>query len=176
MTCRSIVLAAVVCLGLLAGCGRAEVPSPPPAPRAPVVQGIVFAYGVHRPKNVLDTTRGTFTKDMVLAPPLTVPFRLDSGELADIGRRLVAIDFWSYPSRYVSIGRGRRFEPPAGMEYRTRLTVISDRGTKTVRWSDGYYADDLRAGDLRDLAASIVRLVESKPEYERLPPAEGGYL
>ena len=101
---------------------------------------------------MLDTTRGTFTKDMILASSITVPFRLSGDELARIFRRIVAIDFWSYPSRSVSHGDGQRFEPPAGMEYETRLTVITEQGSKTVRWSGGYYADDRRAQDLRDLA------------------------
>ena len=179
MTGRSIVLVFVAALlAIPAGCGGAGAPAPssPPASPERVVTGFVFAYGPHKPRNVLDTTRGTFTKDMILASSITVPFRLSGDELARIFRRIVAIDFWSYPSRSVSHGDGQRFEPPAGMEYETRLTVITEQGSKTVRWSGGYYADDRRAQDLRDLATLIQRIIESRPEYKQLPPAEGGYL
>jgi hypothetical protein len=176
MTCRGMVLTLLVAMVVLSGCGGSGIVSPSPASREPVVNGFVFAWGVHAPKNVLDTQHGTFTKDMVLARPLTVPFRLDAQDMASINRKLIAIDFWSYPSRYVSQGQGSRFEPPAGMEYRNRLTVRTAEGSKTVSWSGGYYADDRRAQDLRDLATLIQRIVESKPEYRHLPPAEGGYL
>lgn len=178
MTCRGILLTLLVAIVVLSGCGGSGIvsPSPSPASREPVVKGFVFAWGVHAPKNVLDTLHGTFTKDMVLAKPLTVPFRLDAQDMASTTRELIAIDFWSYPSRYVSQGHGPRFEPPAGMECRHRLTVKTAEGSKTVSWSGGYYADDRRAQDLRDLATLIRRIVESKPEYEQLPPAKGGYL
>lgn len=178
MTGRVIALVTVAALLILAGCGGAGVPAPssPPASPESVVTGFVFAYGPHQPRNVLDTPRGTFTKDMILASSITVPFSLSDGEPARIFRRIVAIDFWSYPSRYVSRGDGRWFEPPAGMQYETRLTVVTEQGSKTVRWSGGFYADDRRAQDLRDLAALIRRIIESRAEYKRLPPAEGGYL
>jgi hypothetical protein len=177
MTGRSIALVLLAALVSLTGCGAgAPPPSSSPASPEPIVKGFVFAYGPQRPKNVLDTTRGTFTKDMVLAPSVTVPFRLSGEELARIYEKIVAIDFWSYPSRYVSHGNGQRFEPPAGFRFGTRLTVITEQGGKTVSWSGGYYADDRRAQDLRDLATLITRIIESKPEYKRLPPAEGGYV
>jgi hypothetical protein len=177
VTGRVIVLVVVVALLMLSGCGGAGAPAPsPPASPDRVVRGFVFAYGPHTPKNVLDTAHGTFTRDMILASSITVPFRLSADDLERISRRIVAIDFWSYPSRYVSHGDGQRFETPAGMQYATRLTVITEQGSKTVRWSGGYHADDPRAQDLRDLAALIRRIIASRPEYGRLPPTEGGYL
>ncbi|MGE5229819.1 MAG: hypothetical protein ACM3MJ_08895 [Deltaproteobacteria bacterium] len=176
MTCRGILLTVLGAVVVLSGCGGAPSPSRSPAPGEPLVKGFVFSWGPHKPKNVLDTVHGTFTKDMVLASPLTVPFRLDSAEVADIARRVAAIDFWSYPAHYVSHGSGPRFEPPAGFENSASLTVVTHQGSKTVEWSGGYYADDGRAQALHELAAYITRLVVSSPQYERLPPAEGGYL
>ena len=180
MVLRALVLVLLAASVLPAACGgsSASSPSRSPSPRSgePVVMGFVFSWGLHRPKNVLDTIQGTFTKDMVLASPLTVPFTLDSHDIASIAGRLVAIDFWSYPSRYDSQGDGPRFEPPAGMQNTAVLTVVTDRGSKTVAWSGGYYASDSRARALRELAGSIIRLIESQPDYKRLPQPEGGYL
>ena len=176
MTFRSVLLTVVCAVVFLSGCGGTPSASPSPTPSAPVVKGFVFSWGVHQPKNVLDTVRGTFTKDMVLASPLTVPFRLDPAEAADVARRAAAIGFWSYPSHFVSHGSGPRFEPPAGFENSASLTVVTDQGSKTVEWSGGYYANDSRAEALRGLEEYITRLVVSKPEYKLLPPAEGGYL
>ncbi len=174
MTFRRILLTLLVAIVVLSGCGGSGTVSPSPASREPVVKGLVFAWGVHAPKNVLVTQHGTFTKDVVLAKPLTVPFRLDAQDMASINRKLIAIDFWSYPSRYVSQGQGPRAEPPAGMEYRNRLTVMTAEGSKTVSWSGGYFADDRRAQDLRDLAMLIQRIVESKPQYKQLPRRRAG--
>jgi hypothetical protein len=176
MTCRSVLPILLIALVVLNGCGGQPTPSPSPTSGGPVVRGFVFSWGPHEPKNVLDTVRGTFTKDMVLASPLTVPFQLDHDEVTSVASALAAIDFWSYPSHFVSHGSGRRYEPPAGFENRASLSVITDRGAKTVEWAGGFYADDRRARALRDLEALIKGIIESKPEYKQLPPAEGGYL
>ena len=66
---------------------------------------LVFKYGVGA-KNVLDTAKGTFTKDMIVDPAKKVALRLTAEELDRISAKMDEIDFWSYPDVL-------RFETPA---------------------------------------------------------------
>jgi len=63
---------------------------------------LIFKFGVKgpasEPKNVLNTIKGTFTKDMVIDPPVTVKLRLTEEELEIIHRKMVEIGFFQYPT------------------------------------------------------------------------------
>ena len=131
----------------------------------------MFAYGVGA-ENVLDTGAGTFTKDLIADPPVTVPLRLSDDEIARIERRLEAIRFRTYPEVYETAGDGGRAEPH--LTYRWEVTTAD--GVQVVRWEDAVFNDDPRAADLRSLASLIRHFVERKPEYKALPEPSGGYL
>ena len=139
---------------------------------APQVTALVFAYGVGA-KNVLDTTSGTFTKDMILASPITVPMKLTEREMARIARKIDAIDFFSYPATYTTPEDGGGWMEP---HQSYRFSVTTAEGTKTVTWEDAVFNDDERAADLRGLARLIERIIHARPEYKALPEPEGGYL
>lgn len=65
---------------------------------------LIFKYGVKgpdaEPKNVLNTVKGTFTKDMVLDPPITVKLRLTDEERDIIYGKMVEIGFFQYPAKF----------------------------------------------------------------------------
>jgi len=144
----------------------------PEAPAPTQVTALVFAYGVGA-KNVLDTTSGTFTKDMILASPITVPMKLTEREMARIARKIDAIDFFSYPATYTTPEDGGGWMEP---HQSYRFSVTTAEGTKTVTWEDAVFNDDERAADLRGLARLIERIIYARPEYKALPEPEGGYL
>ena len=175
MDLRALAVAAAFAVLTLAGCSgpSAGDPSPSPSPADRSLQGLVFAFGVGA-KNVLDTTKGTFTKDMIAASPITVPMTLTDQEMARIARKVEEIDFFSYPESYVTPddGGGGRGEPHETYVFR----VTTQQGTKVVEWEDGLFNDDQGAANLRDLALLIEKIVMARPEYKRLPPPEGGYL
>ncbi len=174
MNLRAFTVAATLAVLTLAGCAGQSGGEPSPSPSTGLtLEGLVFAFGPGA-KNVLDTTRGTFTKDMILASPLTVPMTLTDEEMARIARKVDEIDFYSYPESYVTPDDdgGGWLEP-----HNTYIFRITTReGTKVVEWEDGLFNDDERAGDLRSLARLIEGIIMAKPEYKRLPPPEGGYV
>jgi len=172
---RSLALGATVMLLALAACAsrRADVPSTSPRPTGLALTGLVFAYGVGA-RNVLDTTRGTFTKDMVTASPITIPLQFSAGDMASISKKMDEIGFFSYPSAFAPAVAENGGEMTPFATY--RFAARTDGGTKVVVWADKFVTDDERALRLRSLARLIERRIVATPEYKRLPGAEGGYL
>lgn len=170
---------AALCLLALSGCAGSsrDDKSASPSASRPVIRSLVFAFGPAGAKNVLDTGRGTFTKDMLLGSPLTVPFRLTDDEMARIARKMEEIDFFSYPSAFEpETPSGNHPFPPVGMEPTYRFEVRTDSGTKAVEWTVEWLPSGGRARDLLDLATLIRTIITSKPEYKALPEPEGGYV
>ena len=189
MKARYFTLVTAVLLLLLTACGgsrAADTPcapatsrtafsgSVPPPAADPAITGLLFAYGVGA-RNVLDTTRGTFTKDMVMRSPLTVPLQLSPEELARIAERIDEIGLLSYPAHYIA---------PCGVNGATmvtpfasyRIVIRTDEGDKVVTWDDHTRSDDVRAVQLRGLARLIERLISASPDYQSLPQPEGMYM
>ena len=90
------IIGALVALDVAGGCAGPELPREPASPSAVALTELVFAYG-HGGKNVLDTAKGTFTKDMIADPPLTVGLRLTEAELERIAKKMAEIGFLAYP-------------------------------------------------------------------------------
>ena len=175
MRTRHLALGAAVMLFALAACAspRSGAPSTSAQPAARAVTGLVFAYGVGA-RNVLDTTRGTFTKDMIMASPITIPMELSAADMARISEKMDEIGFFSYPAVFtVSVAAGGGEITPF-VTY--RFAARTDAGTKAVVWADKVPSDDERARGLRSLARLIERIIVAKPEYRRLPEPQGGYL
>jgi hypothetical protein len=150
----------------------ATVSAPPEATTPADVAALVFAFGVGA-QNVLDTAAGTFTKDMIMASPITVPMRLTEEEMARIARKIDAIDFFSYPATYTTPEDGGGWMEP---HQSYRFSVTTAEGAKTVTWEDAVFNDDERAADLRGLARLIERIIHARPEYKALPEPKGAYL
>ncbi|MFZ2538305.1 MAG: hypothetical protein WAX04_05345, partial [Oscillospiraceae bacterium] len=60
--------------------------------------------------------------------------------------------------------------------YLTYDLTIHYKGTsKQIYWDDRSLSKSPQAIQLRSLLKKIIRMVESKPEYKKMPAAEGGY-
>jgi hypothetical protein len=172
---RHLAFGAAVMLLALVACAspREGAPSPSAQPTARAISGLVFAYGVGA-RNVLDTTRETFVKDMVTASPITIAMQLSASDMARISRKMDEIGFFSYPAVFTVPVTGGGGEITPFVTY--RFAVTTDAGTKVVEWADKIPSDDERARGLRSLARLIERIIVAKPDYRKLPEPPGGYL
>lgn len=169
----------IVMTGLIA-IGRTQEP----APKSPSIDSgfsIVFGYGVITEHlNVIDTIKGTFTKDMVLPPHITVDMKLTDAELGQIEKKLDAMGFWnadlfppvfSVPNTSTTMGCGHAPSSPISIQ------AIRNGIVKTLTWADTDSACFMTqpAQDLRALEKMIRNMIEAKPEYQKLPRGRGGY-
>jgi hypothetical protein len=132
-----------------------------------------FRYGVLG-RNELNTFDNTITKDLILDGVATTRLVLLQRELDTLEARLVAIDIFSYPDTFV-VQRG---DTVLSITPYPSYIVKVRMGTtwKKVIWEDSIVSSDPKATRLRETLEFIRALVQSKPEYNQLPPARGGYM
>jgi hypothetical protein len=136
---------------------------------------LIFKYGVMA-RNKLDTFQGTYTKDMVMDPPITVELSLSEGEREIIYQKMVEIEFFSYPDEFsVSVPPGELvgIVTPYASYY---FKVEYNSQIKELRWEDEITNPDEKAERLRELIKLIREIVESKGEYKELPEPTSAYL
>jgi len=163
-----IVLALMAALSGTVGCTA-------PPPPSPSNFNLIFKYGVGA-KNELNTSQGTYTKDMVMDPSITVNLPLSKEELDRIYHKMDEIDFFGYPDQFsVSVSPGESvgmLTPYCSYYFR----VEYDSKVKELWWEDNIINQDKKAEKLRELITLIRDIIESKEEYKQLPPPKGGYI
>ncbi len=143
-----------------------------PQDKATVSQdfGFILRYGV-RARNELNTLKGTFTKDLILAGNSTTRLKLSGSELQEIYAEMLAMNIVDYPD--ILREKSQQEVTP----YLTYDLTIYYKGTsKQIYWDDQSLSKSPQAIQLRSLLNKIIRMVESKPEYKKMPAAEGGYM
>ena len=156
--------------------GGPEQPSGGLPDTMPAGFGFVASYGVGA-YNVLDTTAGTFTKDLIMAGTVTAELRLSKEELEDLYHDLAAMDILGYPSPYEPEAESTgptQFVTPC-QTYELDL-YVGDAHLRTLEWVDEHLWAGPEAEALRAWFAKLKGMVEAKVEWLSLPPAEGGYL
>jgi hypothetical protein len=130
---------------------------------------LIFKYGVGA-KNVLNTFDNTYTKDMVMSPPITIRLYLSDEEIEQIRQKMFEIGFFSYPESFpLSTGGG---VTPSSDYY---IKVQNGSAIKEVSWNSNSHLDGNVEDNLRQLVRCITDVVEQRPEYKALPPPNGGY-
>jgi len=171
---RQIIIVLVLMAALL---GTAGCSAPPPSSVPPPSSSnfnLTFKYGIGA-WNELNTFDGTYTKDMVMDPSITVNLSLSKEELDRIYQKMIEINFFDYPDQF-SV-----FVPPGqsvGMVtpyYSYYFKVEYDSKVKELSWKDKIINQDKKAEKLRELISLIRDIIESKEEYKQLPPPRGGY-
>ena len=132
-----------------------------------------FSYGVGA-RNILNTFQNTYTKDLILDGTVTVPFALSDSELNRISAKMTEIGFFAYPDTFiVKTGDTVGIITPSN----TYIYDVSLKSAnKKLYWNDEIINPDTQAVKLRELNTTIRTIIQSKPEYAKLPPARGGYL
>ena len=136
---------------------------------------LTFEYGVGA-KNELNTFDGTYTRDMVLDPSITVELSLSEEELDSIYQKMVEIDFFNYPDEFsVLVAPDDRIGivTPYNSYY---FKVEYDSRVKELRWEDEILKENVDADNLRGLINLIRDIIESKDEYKELPEPTSGYV
>ena len=167
---KRIILILAALILLLIGCA----PSAPP-PTAQPTFDFIFRYGVGA-KNELDTFEGTYTKDMVLDPSVTIKLSLTEEEMNQIQQKMTEISFFDYPEVFsVAVPPGEpvgSITPFASYYFKVQQGSI----TKELKWDAEIVNKDAKADKLKELIKLITDIIQSKPEYQKLPPPNGGYL
>ena len=135
---------------------------------------ILFKYGYSKAMiNKLNTFNGTYTKDLGTDPPITVEFRLTDEDIERIYQKMVEIDFFCYPEKFViPIPDGEIVRVDSNyLQYYFR--VECNNKVKIVQWSDHIVYKNEDAEKLRWLTGLIIDLIESKDEYWDLPSTRG---
>jgi hypothetical protein len=129
----------------------------------------VFNYGVGA-KNQLDTSKGQYTKDMVIEPSITASLKLTNEEMNKIYEEMKKINILTYPDN---------FSPKTNMMqtpfYTYSIKIIADGREKNIFWEDQYAAKTKDAVQLRKLFNKIIEILINKDEFKKLPGAKGGY-
>ena len=135
---------------------------------------LIFKYGVGA-RNELNTFEETFTKDMVIDPPITVAFSLTKKESDEIYQKMTEINFFDYPDTFSVFMDSEEigFFSPYPTYY---FKVEYNLNIKELLWRDNMMTEDEKAMRLREFINFIRNIIESKEEYKELPPAQGGYL
>ena len=162
----AVTLAILVPLLCLAGCGERE---------SPISDfDLEFKYGITA-GNVLNTFQGTYTKDMVADPPITVDFTLSEEEKEEIYLKMVEINFFDYPDKFsieVLPDAIMTMVTPHNSYY---FRVVDGSQTKELQWDDDIKNPDQQADRLRELIILIRNIIESKEDYKALPTPTSAY-
>jgi len=135
----------------------------------------IFKYGFSG-RNTLNTFQGTFTKDMIFDPAITINLTLTAEEMKSIHDKMIDIDFFNYPDKFsviVPVGQAETRVTP----YSTYFFKVTYNGrTKELLWHEKVTNSEEKADKLRELIKLIRNIIESKEEYKKLPEPRSGYL
>ncbi len=168
---RSVLLGCVAVGTFAFGC-ESSAPMTTSAVQLPAVMpadfGFIAAYGVFTGDRV-DTFEGTFTKNInseTKSNP-TAELRLTSEELASLYQDLRAMHILDYPADFRPKTRVTA-STPTGYS----LEMQADGMWKTVAWPNADDAETSEAKALQNWFDTLRKMIESKPEYQRMPPME----
>lgn len=140
------------------------MPQNPPAGRHTNFN-FIFRYGVGA-KNELNTFEQTYTKDMIMDPPITIKFKLSNSELMGIYKKINDLKLLEKNEKPTK----NMLAMPCSSYY---LKVQIDSAKKELSWDNcrGKISDRFQ-----QFTNYIIQIIESKEEYKELPIPKGGYL
>ena len=165
------ILCAVMLLG--AGCTSTVRVEPTDEPAVePITSELFefefdFKYGVGA-RNEIDTLQGTFKKDMIADPSVTISLEFTEEEMSAIQQKIAELEIFEpvkTPAPEVTT-----FATPC-----TSYDLVVERGD--VRNQLEWDCDDKGSNAKLDALLDFIwPMLESKEEFRNLPEARGGYL
>ena len=131
---------------------------------------IFFKYGF---RNELNTFENTYQKDLVQDGTIKITFWLTTEEQNRILQKVNEINFFSFPDEFGPDSSFISLAPDPGPQ---KLSIKYNGRDKTVIWYYPLNYSDPDAVSLKEINNLIISIIESKPEYKKLPPANGGYI
>lgn len=132
---------------------------------------ILFKYDF---KNELDTFNNTYQKDLVLDGLKKIDFWLTTDEQNQIIEKANQLNFFLLPDTILADAPVQITPNPGQF-----LRIKTETEDHSILWNiileefqTEQYEDFLK---VEQLAEFIRLIIESKPEYKKLPPANGGY-
>lgn len=132
---------------------------------------ILFKYDF---KNELDTFNNTYQKDLVLDGLIKIDFWLTTDEQNQIIEKANQLNFFLLPDTILADAPVQITPNPGQF-----LRIKTETEDHSILWNiileefqTEQYEDFLK---VEQLAEFIRLIIESKPEYKKLPPANGGY-
>ena len=130
---------------------------------------IVFKYGV-RTRNILNTSAGTYTKDLIQDPPVTTELTLTERELDTIWQLIQENGFYTLEEQ--SWARSQSISP----NYQHSLYVHAEGyPDRELTMTDLYSSYKPNEEAFFNITKKIRSIIENKPEYKSLPEPRGGY-
>ncbi len=128
-------------------------------------------YGVGN-KNILNTFEDTFTKDMVVDPPITINLALSQEEMKTIYDEMRRINILDYPTRF---NPDRNIAEVPHPSYYLKIRFNGE--VKEIYWKKGIASEVDEAIKLKELIDWYIRdeIIQSRLEYKKLPEPRGGY-
>ena len=126
----------------------------------------IFRYGVGA-KNELNTFNQTYTKDMVMDPPVTTGLKLTDNEMVGIYKKMN--DLKVFGINKMSTEKNVMVTPCSSYYFKAQIGSF----IKELSW-DGCQG---KINDkLQQFTDYIIKIIEAKEEYKKLPDPKGLYL
>lgn len=130
---------------------------------------IVFKYGV-RTRNILNTSAGTYTKDLIRDPSVTIKLTLTEREMDTIWSLIQENEFYTIEEQ--SWGRSQSISP----NYQYSLYVHAEGyPDRTLTMTELYYSHKPNEEAFFNITYTIKSIIENRPAYKKLPEPNGGY-
>jgi hypothetical protein len=126
-------------------------------------------------KTELNTFENTFQKDLVMDDVMKVKFWLTAEEQNKILEKANLLNYFSMPDTFINNSPDSisvSINPDPGEQV---LRIKYQSNDKTTVWSYPLLENNAQFDNLLELRQCIITIIESKPEYKKLPPARGGY-
>ena len=123
---------------------------------------IIFKYGIGA-KNELNTLNNTYTKDMIMDPAVVTNLKLNNQELSNIYNKSIDLKLFDKED---SSAKENIIVTPCSSYY---LKINENE----VSWNNCHGKVNSKFQQFTDY---IIKIIESKEEYKRLPAPKGAYL
>ncbi|MBU0561238.1 MAG: hypothetical protein KJ799_04950 [Bacteroidetes bacterium] len=134
---------------------------------------IFFKYGI---KNELNTFENTYQKDLFLDGVIKIKFWLTADEQNKILEKAYSVNYFSMPDTFKVSPWDSIYIYTSPDSSEQILRIKYQDKEKTTIWTYPLVENMSQFKDLLELQQFIISIIESKPEYKKLPDHRGGYM